>query len=150
MPAASHGTSAQLTICRDLAIVIFLRLRRSQKGPPIHRRAEPSSGPSEHLPDIGASRAEVARFQVSGPVAGLDDTPCSSARMTADCAVVMSGPLRLGRGDGLALASLIGTALVIALPILRGGYLTYIDNPVHLAEIYDLARPGNGWSEIGF
>jgi hypothetical protein len=46
---------------------------------------------------------------------------------------------------------LLGTAVSIALPILRIGYLTYIDNAVHLAEVYDLARgTGNGWSELAF
>lgn len=63
----------------------------------------------------------------------------------------MQSSPRLGRGDALALVSLVLTATVIAWPIFRGGYLTYIDNPVHLAEIYELARTdGNGWSELGF
>ena len=53
--------------------------------------------------------------------------------------------------DALALSALVATALVIALPTLRGGYLTYLDNPVHLAEIGELAEHGtNAWSEIGF
>jgi hypothetical protein len=63
----------------------------------------------------------------------------------------MSGSIRLGRGDALAILALIGSAVVIGWPILAGGYLTYIDNAVHLAEIRDLASAGsNGWSEIGF
>src|ERR1700753_557296 len=58
---------------------------------------------------------------------------------------------RFGLGDALGLLSLALTATVIAWPILGFGYLTYIDNSVHLAEIYELARPGqNGWSELGF
>jgi hypothetical protein len=53
--------------------------------------------------------------------------------------------------DAVALSALVTTAIVIALPILRGGYLTYLDNPVHLAEIGELAEHGtNAWSEIGF
>ncbi|HVW25618.1 MAG TPA: hypothetical protein VHC69_09620 [Polyangiaceae bacterium] len=71
--------------------------------------------------------------------------------MTAHCAVEMTEPARLGRRDALAVISLFATAVVVAWPILAGGYRTYIDNPVHLAEIYDLARPDfNGWSELGF
>jgi hypothetical protein len=63
----------------------------------------------------------------------------------------MLEPARLGRRDALALLSLFATAVVVAWPILSGGYLTYIDNPCHLAEISELARPDfNGWSEIGF
>ncbi len=63
----------------------------------------------------------------------------------------MSGAARLGRGDALAVLSLLGTTLLIAEPILRGGYLTYIDNAVHLAEIRELARgTGHGWSDMAF
>jgi hypothetical protein len=58
----------------------------------------------------------------------------------------MPGQLRLDRRDAFALVSLIATAVVLAWPILTGGYFTYIDNPVHLAEIYELAKGGNGWS----
>jgi hypothetical protein len=46
---------------------------------------------------------------------------------------------------------LFATAVVVAWPILTGAYLTYIDNPVHIAEISELAQPDfNGWSELGF
>ncbi|HEX4334259.1 MAG TPA: hypothetical protein VH062_00010 [Polyangiaceae bacterium] len=63
----------------------------------------------------------------------------------------MAGPPQFGRRDALALLSLLATTVVVAWPILGGAYLTYIDNPVHLAEIYDLARPdSNGWSELAF
>jgi hypothetical protein len=63
----------------------------------------------------------------------------------------MPGPGRLRAADVGCLLSLLGAAVVVAFPIFRGGYLTYIDNSVHLAEIWDLARPGNnGWSEISF
>ncbi len=62
----------------------------------------------------------------------------------------MPASTRFERGDLVALSCLLGTALVIAFPILRGGYLTYIDNSVHLAEVYALANGGSGWSEIGF
>lgn len=58
---------------------------------------------------------------------------------------------RFGWGDAVALLALLATSIVIALPIVRGGYLTYIDNSVHLAEIWELAQPDNPrWSEIGF
>jgi hypothetical protein len=78
--------------------------------------------------------------------------PCQgglgAARLAAS---VMPGSIRLNRGDALAVLTLLGTATLIALPILRGGYLTYVDNAVHLAEIHDLSRAdSNGWSEIGF
>jgi hypothetical protein len=56
----------------------------------------------------------------------------------------------IGSHDALAIAALFGTALVIAWPILNGGYLTYVDNPVHLAEIAALAAHPVGWSELGF
>src|SRR5689334_5128124 len=63
----------------------------------------------------------------------------------------MPEPARLGRRDALALLSLFATAVVVAWPILTGAYLTYIDNPCHIAEISELARPDfNGWSEIAF
>lgn len=57
---------------------------------------------------------------------------------------------RIDRRDALALLTLIGTAVVIALPIVRDGYITYIDNTVHLVEIGELARSPNGWSEMSF
>jgi hypothetical protein len=48
-------------------------------------------------------------------------------------------------------ASLVASATVIAWPILAGGYLTYLDNPVHMAEVYDAAfEARGGWSEIAF
>jgi len=53
--------------------------------------------------------------------------------------------------DLLALVALLATAAVIAWPILRGGYLTYLDNPVHLAEAHALAFEAyGGWSEIAW
>lgn len=63
----------------------------------------------------------------------------------------MPATTRIGPGDALALLALLATSVVIALPILGGGYLTYIDNSVHLAEIWELSKPDNpAWSEIGF
>jgi len=56
---------------------------------------------------------------------------------------------RRHRGDLLAVATLLLTALVIGLPILSGGFLTYLDNPVHLTEVWSLAR-GGGWSSLAF
>lgn len=41
-------------------------------------------------------------------------------------------------------------ALLISYPILTDGYFTYLDNPVHLAEIYSLSESDNGWSQIAF
>lgn len=58
---------------------------------------------------------------------------------------------RLARGDVLSVVTLLVTSVVIALPVVRGGCWTYIDNSVHIAEIWELAEPGNpAWSEIGF
>lgn len=51
--------------------------------------------------------------------------------------------------DGWVVVCLLLAACVAARSILLGGYLTYLDNPVHLAEIESLAR-GERWSEIGF
>jgi hypothetical protein len=62
----------------------------------------------------------------------------------------MRTPLRLAKEDAFAVFALLGTSVVIALPILRGGYFTYVDNSVHLAEIYELARSHGDWTEIGF
>ena len=63
----------------------------------------------------------------------------------------MPGAVRLGREDIAALVMLLGTAAVVSFPIWRGGYLTYIDNSVHIAEILELSRnDARGWSEIAF
>jgi hypothetical protein len=59
--------------------------------------------------------------------------------------------LSLASADAVVIATLLAAAVVIAWPILGGGYLTYIDNPVHLAEIYGLAHEAqSGWSELAF
>jgi hypothetical protein len=61
-----------------------------------------------------------------------------------------SEPIK-SRADALAAATLVVTGAVIAWPILAGGYLTYLDNPAHLAEVYAIAfEAKNGWSEIAF
>ena len=53
--------------------------------------------------------------------------------------------------DALAVATLLTTGAVIAWPIVSGGYITYLDNPAHLAEVYAAASEArNGWSEIAF
>jgi hypothetical protein len=55
------------------------------------------------------------------------------------------------RGDVVAVSMLVLAALVVSWPILAGGYLTYADNPAHLAEIHSLAsEKGGGWSDIAF
>jgi hypothetical protein len=51
----------------------------------------------------------------------------------------------------IAYAALFALALVVAIPVLRGDFAAYLDNPVHLAEIAGLARPDSvGWSELAF
>jgi hypothetical protein len=63
----------------------------------------------------------------------------------------MPGAVRLGREDAASLLTLIGTAAIVSFPIWSGGYLTYIDNSVHIAEILELSRSqARGWSEIAF
>ena len=51
------------------------------------------------------------------------------------------------RADTLAVLALLATAFVAGAPILTGGYLTYLDNPPHLAELH---AGGAGWSYIAF
>ncbi|MGC9983442.1 MAG: hypothetical protein ABSF35_07395 [Polyangia bacterium] len=54
------------------------------------------------------------------------------------------------RADVLSLVVLWATAAVVAAPLLFGGWATYLDNPIHIAEIKDLSRAEfNGWSDIG-
>lgn len=46
---------------------------------------------------------------------------------------------------------LAGTALAIAWPVLTGGAETYMDNPVHLSEIWAAAHEAHhGWSDTAF
>jgi hypothetical protein len=55
------------------------------------------------------------------------------------------------QGDALAVATIVAAGCVIGWPVLSGGYLTYLDNPAHLAEIHALAaETQNGWSEIAY
>lgn len=66
-------------------------------------------------------------------------------------APLMKFPLRKGAADVSVVLTLLATSVVIAWPILHGGYLTYVDNAPHLAEVYELAENrGNGWSELAF
>jgi|GEM_PF-1603010 len=55
------------------------------------------------------------------------------------------------RADWLALGFLLLTGLILAWPIVTGGWLTYLDNPAHLAEIHSLAFDnGGGWSDLAW
>lgn len=48
-------------------------------------------------------------------------------------------------------AALGAYALLLCLPIWQGGWLTYLDNPAHVAEIRSLAAEGwGGWSPFAF
>jgi len=59
--------------------------------------------------------------------------------------------LSLARADVVAAATLAAAGAVIAWPVLTGGYLTYLDNPAHLAEVGAAAFEAfNGWSETAF
>jgi hypothetical protein len=57
--------------------------------------------------------------------------------------------MQLNKLDLAALCALVGSALVLGWPIWTGGNFTYMDNPVHLAELQALAN-GEQWSDIGF
>ncbi len=53
--------------------------------------------------------------------------------------------------DVAALGTLALTAVVLCVPVFQSGWLTYIDNPAHVAEIQSLAGEGwCGWSPIAF
>ncbi len=61
-----------------------------------------------------------------------------------------SGPASR-RTDILVATSLLLAGFAIGYPVILGGYVSYLDNPVHLAEIFSLAHDGtSGWSDIGF
>ena len=51
----------------------------------------------------------------------------------------------------LGLLVIVVCGLVLAWPIVTGGWMTYLDNPAHLAEIHSLAFDGgNGWSDLAW
>lgn len=51
----------------------------------------------------------------------------------------------------LGVLLILTCGLVLAWPILSGGWLTYLDNPAHVAEIHSLALDnGGGWSDIAW
>lgn len=54
------------------------------------------------------------------------------------------------RQDTAAALWLVGCALLLAWPVWTGGAASYLDNPVHLAEIYALAQSQSPWIDIGF
>ena len=51
--------------------------------------------------------------------------------------------------DHAALGVLLASAVVVGWPIWMGGSVTYMDNPVHLAELHAFAS-GEQWTDIGF
>ena len=54
-------------------------------------------------------------------------------------------------GDVISVATILSAGIAIGWPILTGGYLTYLDNPTHLAELNAMVGEArNGWSEIAF
>lgn len=56
---------------------------------------------------------------------------------------------RVSPALGAGLLLLCG--VLVAWPILTGGWLTYLDNPAHVAEIHSLAfDDGGGWSDIAW
>jgi hypothetical protein len=55
------------------------------------------------------------------------------------------------RSEAAPLGALIIVGLVVALPALTGGYVDYMDNASHLAELRELAKPGaTGWSDLAY
>ena len=49
----------------------------------------------------------------------------------------------------LCFATLLLTGIVLSLPLMGSGFMYYVDNAVHLAELQSLAFEG-GWSELNF
>lgn len=54
------------------------------------------------------------------------------------------------RQDGLAVGILAACAIGLAVPVLFTSEPLYMDHPVHVAEIHELARSTSGWSEIAY
>lgn len=54
------------------------------------------------------------------------------------------------RADRVAALWLLACAALLAEPLLHGGAASYLDNPVHLAEIAALAASPSAWVDIGF
>jgi hypothetical protein len=54
--------------------------------------------------------------------------------------------------DASAVVALVAAALVIGLPVLGGGWFTYLDNPIHLAEIESMAASptAHGWTDLAY
>ncbi len=51
----------------------------------------------------------------------------------------------------IATGLLLLCGVLLAWPVITGGWQTYLDNPAHLAEIHSLAfDDGNGWSDIAW
>lgn len=62
-----------------------------------------------------------------------------------------AGPVKRAPSDLIAVATIALTVLLVSLPAVRGDLMMYMDNPVHLAEIRERARPGNtGWSDLAY
>lgn len=57
---------------------------------------------------------------------------------------------RTGRLDVIHVGALLTAGLVLAWPVISGGFRFYIDNPVHLAELAEMAGGHDDWSDIGF
>lgn len=82
---------------------------------------------------------------------GVGFSESESARRASERPARAAHRIELGWPDLIASLTLVLVAAIIALPALRAELLANSDNPVHLAEIRDLARGvGNGWSELGF
>jgi len=123
-------------------------------------RAGASAGTLRRMRNVGPTRIDGRDGAPADPAAridGRDGAPADPAARIdgrdgapADPAARIDG--RGGtRADAAAVAVLLLTGLVIGLPFLRGGVGTYLDNPVHLAEIHSLAHDSaRGWSGIAF
>ena len=92
----------------------------------------------------------------AGPVRNslCDTSVTSTARTTAaryDGAMHPNARHRFAPADAIALATLVATGVAVAWPLLVGGATTYVDNPMHLAEIHSLAfEARRGWSGIAY
>ena len=54
------------------------------------------------------------------------------------------------RADAAVISVLLLLGALIGLPFFTDGYATYLDNPVHLAEVDALAATETGWTDISF
>jgi hypothetical protein len=117
-----------------------------RKSPLVIRVCSPLGGPpNATTPAVRPSKDRLAVFfwtRTRTTAAG----DFSRGKVAAPAMSLVNAPVR----DVTAVATLVATAIVVAWPVLTGGFLTYVDNPVHIAELTELARLDSGWSDLAF